>query len=181
MWKLNIINADLNHVLSWADYTHVPSDPTGEGNTASTDFPDQVFGFTTSSPTDGVITIDFRVDKSKSWVLNSWALARHNPDPVLIHEQGHYRIGLLIVRDVITLAPRWGQQEGIDQMNALSRCWRELDNGVAGCYERSTGLGRNALNQAKWNELLGLLLFTTPPSTDSLVRNANELFGCGAS
>jgi hypothetical protein len=178
MWKLNIINADLNHVLSWADYAHVPSDPTRRGNTASTDFPDRVF---TPSPADGVITIDFRVDKSKSWVLSSWALAGHNPDPVLIHEQGHYRIGLLIVRDLITLAPKMGQQDGIELINTLSSRWRGLDFGVAGCYERSTDLGRNALNQAKWNELLGLLLFTTPPSSESLVRNANELFGCGAS
>jgi hypothetical protein len=181
MLKLNLINWNPNHVLSWADYPLVDQDPTGRGNTASTDFPNRVFWYSPSSVGDGTVNIDFRVDRSKSWVLRSWVQAKHNPDPVLIHELGHYNIGLLIVRDVVTLAPTLNKAAGNALIDKLSKRWNGLDFGVSGCYERTTDLGRNTLKQETWNTLLGLLLWTTPPSTDALRTNANAYLGCGAS
>jgi hypothetical protein len=180
MWELNIINYDPDHIHSWADYTLVDSDPTGNNYTAWTEFAAPVWSPSTSSPTQGVITIDFRIDKGKSWVLRSWANAGNDPDTILIHERGHYLIALLLVRDLVTLAPSKSIADGYALMNALDHNWAALDSGASGCYETSTDLSRNKINQDKWNQLLAaLLLFKAPPAIPSLVSNAVMLFGCG--
>jgi hypothetical protein len=181
MWNLRLINWNPNHILTWDDYPKVEVDPTGNGFVAFTEFVDQVFRYEYTSSTDGTITIDFRLDPTRSWVLRSWAEANHNPDPILDHERGHYNIGLLITRDVVALAPSMSIAEGIDFINLLSSRWLGLDDGVPGCYENSTNLGRDANMQARWDALIASALAAIPPATADLKSTADAEFDCRAS
>jgi hypothetical protein len=180
MWHLKLLNWDPSHVLTWADYPKVEVDPTGNGFAAFTTFVIPVFRFDAASSTEGTITIDFRLDRTKSWVLRSWAEANHNPDLLLDHERGHYNIALLITRDVVAVAPSMSIADGIDFINLLGRRWSGLDDGVPGCYERSTNLGRNASVQSQWDALIASALAATPPATADFKSTADARFDCRA-
>ena len=181
MWNLNILNWDPSHVLTWADYPKVDVDPTGNGFTAFTTLVVPAFHYAFTSSTEGTITIDFRLDPTQSWVLRSWAEANHNPDTVLDHERGHYHIGLLIVRDVVAVAPSKSIADGKAFMDLLGQRWSGLDDGVPGCYERSTNLGKNANLQSQWDALIQSALAATPPASDNFRAAADRQFDCRAS
>jgi hypothetical protein len=180
MWHVSRLNWNPNHVLTWADYPKVDVDPTGNGFIAFTTL-SRPFSYNTVSSTEGTITIDFRLDTTKSWVLRSWAEANHNPDTLLDHERGHYNIALLITRDVFALAPSMSIADGRAFMDLLSQRWGGLDDGVPGCYERSTNLGRNAAVQSQWDALIAAALASNPPATADFKSSADARFDCRAS
>jgi hypothetical protein len=181
MWNLSLLNWDPSHVLTWADYPKVDTDPTGNGYIAFTTLVSEPFRYNTASSTEGTITMDFRLDPTRSWVLRSWVEANHNPDTVLDHERGHYNIALLITRDVVAVAPSMSIADGIAFMNLLGLRWSGLDDGVPGCYERSTNLGENAGVQAQWDTLIAAALSANPPATADFKSSADAQFDCRAS
>jgi hypothetical protein len=84
---------------------------------------------------------------------NSWAKKDKTTDELLVHEQGHFNIGLLYMKELLQKIPAMSfsklhyQQEIQTVLNELSKKYSDM--GIQ--YDAETEHSKNKEAQAKWN------------------------------
>jgi hypothetical protein len=177
--------------LEWSNYSVRPESPPKPGQilvAAYTDTqhtldarPEGIPGtkkFRLADTVKASIVLNASSTFQKSWVATTMSQAQR--DDLLSHEQGHYDIHALLVRDfflaVMELKSKeYGSPGGLTvDINAAQRATADKSAAVQAKYDTETGTGSKQTEQAKWKGMISSA-FDTPASPPQFAANGTPI------
>jgi hypothetical protein len=145
--------------LTWSDFQAVTTAPGGVPFDAQTVPTHRVAGFNPrkveASREEFVLLVN-SITVTVTLASSSWRLTSVDNDKWLLrHEQGHYDVYALMVRDwfteVVQMIPQpWTKNDLTEQMSSLKETYLDRISSIQKAYDDNTGHSRNGEDQWVW-------------------------------